>query len=91
MANAVGQRSSTNGSLDDLTDYLYVYMRADGRLITRCHPNAPPSTPEWSHQESDGTELEEQEGEYEMEKRTKESKSVLGGFKTHSQICSDAF
>jgi len=87
MANAIGQRSSIISSFDGLTDYLYVYTRADGRVVTRCHPNAPPSTPgwpslqesrpEWSHHESDITGLEEQEGEQKQEEQTKERKLVI--------------
>jgi hypothetical protein len=87
MANVIGQRSSIIGFFDGLTDYLYVYARADGRIVTRCHPNASPSTlglpslleprPEWSHHESDITGLEEQESEHKQEEQTKESKSVI--------------
>jgi hypothetical protein len=87
MANAIGQRSSTIGSFNGMTGYLYVYTRADGRVVTRYHPNTPPSTPEWpshqepepewSHQGSDSNGVEEQEGEHRNEERTEENKSVF--------------
>lgn len=80
MANGIGQGHLTVDSYDDdLTSYLYVYTRADGRVVSRRFPMAPPSTP--SHQESqpeeaDGTGVEEQ-GEHKKEEQTKVNKSVF--------------
>jgi hypothetical protein len=88
MANGIGQRNPTVGSFDGLTGYVYVYVRADGRIVRRCHPNAPPSTPERSHQESDSTELEEQAGGRGKEEQIKENKSVFA-LRVNSPICSN--
>jgi hypothetical protein len=86
MADAIGQSSSNTDSFGDLAGCLYVYTRADGRVVTRTHPYATLSIPEWQRQqeprawrvchEPDDISTGGEERESKSEERKNESKLV---------------
>jgi hypothetical protein len=86
MADAIGQSSSNTDSFGDLAGCLYIYTRADGRVVTRTHPYATLSIPEchrqqepqaWrSCQEPDDIRMDGEERGPKSEERNYESKLV---------------
>lgn len=60
MENTMAQSSATD-AFGDLTEYTYVYTRADGRVVTRRHPYAQFDTLESSGYQEPHPQLSRQE------------------------------